>query len=276
VAPDARAPSVLTIAGSDSGGGAGIQADLKTFSAHRVHGLSALTALTAQNTRGVVAVHVPPPVFLRAQIEACFDDFNVAAVKVGMLATAEVIHVVADALERHRPRWVVLDPVMIATSGARLLEPDAVDALRERLLPMASVLTPNVPEAEALIRVSIRTKEDVDAALDLLLRLGPRAVVLKGGHMDEGDEVFDRYADATSRGVFVHRRLRLQAHGTGCSYAAAVSANLCLGHGMVTACRLASDYVAEALQGGYRPGNSAVLVLDHAAAFDPENKKAGE
>jgi len=276
VAPDARPPSALTIAGSDSGGGAGIQADLKTFSAHRVHGLSAVTALTAQNTRGVAAVHVPPPAFLRAQIEACFDDFNVAAVKVGMLATADVIHVVADALERHGPRWVVLDPVMIATSGARLLEPDAIDALRVRLLPMASVLTPNVPEAEALIDAPIRTKNDVDAALDRLLRLGSRAVMLKGGHMDEGDEVYDRYADAASRELFVHRRLLLQAHGTGCSFAAAVAANLCLGHGMATACRLASDYVAEGLHDGYRPGNSGVLVLDHGAGLKPRNKKAGE
>lgn len=137
--------SALTIAGSDSGGGAGIQADLKTFAAHRVHGLSALAALTAQHTRGVTAVHVPDLGFLRAQIDACFDDFDVRAVKLGMLATAEVIHAVADALERHRPRWLVLDPVMVATSGARLLEPSALEALRTRLLPLASVVTPNLP-----------------------------------------------------------------------------------------------------------------------------------
>ncbi|MFL6592309.1 MAG: bifunctional hydroxymethylpyrimidine kinase/phosphomethylpyrimidine kinase [Luteimonas sp.] len=276
MAPDARPPSALTIAGSDSGGGAGIQADLKTFSAHRVHGLSAVTALTAQNTGGVFAVHVPPPAFLRAQIDACFDDFNIAAVKVGMLATAEVIHVVADALDRHRPPWIVLDPVMIATSGARLLEADAVDALRARLLPMASVITPNVPEAEALIDATIRTQDEADAALLRLLHLGCRAVMLKGGHLEEGDKVFDRYVEASSREVFAHRRLLLQAHGTGCSFAAAVAANLCLGHDMAIACRLASDYVARGLQDGYRPGSSDVLVLDHAAARRPENKKAGE
>ena len=142
--------SALTIAGSDSGGGAGIQADLKTFAAHRVHGLSALAALTAQHTRGVSAVHVPDTGFLRAQIDACFDDFEVRAVKLGMLATAEVIHAVADALEHYRPTWLVLDPVMVATSGARLLEPSALDALRTRLLPLASVVTPNLPEAELL------------------------------------------------------------------------------------------------------------------------------
>ena len=134
-----RVVSALTIAGSDSGGGAGIQADLKTFAAHGVHGLSAIAALTAQNTRGVTAVHVPPLDFLKAQIDACFDDFNVGAVKLGMLANAAVIHAVADALEHYRPAHVVLDPVMIATSGAKLLEDAALDALRARLLPLATI-----------------------------------------------------------------------------------------------------------------------------------------
>ncbi|MGO4779370.1 bifunctional hydroxymethylpyrimidine kinase/phosphomethylpyrimidine kinase, partial [Lysobacter sp. 2RAB21] len=143
--PSPRPPSALTIAGSDSGGGAGIQADLKTFAAHRVHGLSAIAALTAQHTRGVSAVHVPDTGFLRAQIDACFDDFDIRAVKLGMLATAEVILAVADALEHYRPQYIVLDPVMVATSGARLLEPSALDALRTRLLPLASVITPNLP-----------------------------------------------------------------------------------------------------------------------------------
>ena len=147
----ARPVSALTIAGSDSGGGAGIQADLKTFAAHGVHGLSALAALTAQNTRAVTAVHLPPPAFLRAQVDACFDDFAVRAVKIGMLASAPVIHAVADALEAWNPRHVVLDPVMVASSGARLLQPAALKALRERLLPMATVLTPNIPEAELLL-----------------------------------------------------------------------------------------------------------------------------
>ena len=146
-----RPTSALTIAGSDSGGGAGIQADLKTFAAHGVHGLSAIAALTAQHTRGVTAVHVPPVSFLRAQIEACFDDFRIGAVKLGMLATAEVIHAVADALQAHGPRQVVLDPVMVATSGAKLLADDALDAMRNRLLPLATVLTPNIPEAELLL-----------------------------------------------------------------------------------------------------------------------------
>ena len=139
--PDARPPSVLTIAGSDSGGGAGIQADLKTFAALGLHGLSAIAALTAQHTRGVAAVHVPPVAFLRAQIDACFDDFRIGAVKLGMLANKEVIDAVADALEHHRPAFIVLDPVMVATSGARLLEPDALDALRARLFPLATIIS---------------------------------------------------------------------------------------------------------------------------------------
>ena len=141
----------LTIAGSDSGGGAGIQADLKTFAAHRVHGLSAIAALTAQHTRGVTAVHVPPLDFLRAQIDACFDDFNIGAVKIGMLANVSVINTVADALETHGAPPLVLDPVMIATSGARLLESDALQALRTRLIASAAVLTPNLPEAALLL-----------------------------------------------------------------------------------------------------------------------------
>jgi Hydroxymethylpyrimidine/phosphomethylpyrimidine kinase len=138
--------SALTIAGSDSGGGAGIQADLKAFAAHGVHGLSAIAALTAQHTRGVTAVHVPPLDFLQAQIDACFDDFQVHAVKLGMLANADVIHLVADALEKYQPTHVVLDPVMVATSGAKLLEDSALRAMRERLLPLATLLTPNTPK----------------------------------------------------------------------------------------------------------------------------------
>ncbi|HRO28714.1 MAG TPA: bifunctional hydroxymethylpyrimidine kinase/phosphomethylpyrimidine kinase, partial [Luteimonas sp.] len=157
--------SALTIAGSDSGGGAGIQADLKTFAAHGVHGLSAIAALTAQHTRGVTAVHVPPVAFLRAQIDACFDDFDVAAVKLGMLANAEVIHAVADALEVHRPRLLVVDPVMVATSGARLLEDAALDALRSRLLPLADLVTPNTPEAELLAGQRIAGADDAERAV---------------------------------------------------------------------------------------------------------------
>ena len=161
-------PCALTIAGSDSGGGAGIQADLKTFAAHRVHGLSAIAALTAQHTRGVTAVEVPAAAFLRAQIDACFDDFEVGAVKLGMLATAEVIHTVADALERYQPPHIVLDPVMVATSGARLLQTDALDALRNRLLPLATLVTPNLPEAELLLDTAIADRQSMQRRMRTL------------------------------------------------------------------------------------------------------------
>lgn len=273
---DPRPACVMTIAGSDSGGGAGIQADLKTFAAHGVHGLSAITALTAQNTRSVAAVHVPPAAFLRAQLDACFDDFRIVAVKLGMLATADVIHGVVDALEEYRPEWIVVDPVMIATSGARLLDPDAINAMRARLLPLASLLTPNIPEAEALLGSAIDTPDAAEDALAELLRLGPQAVLLKGGHLDEGDSVLDRYADGVHRELFEHPRLPVQAHGTGCTLAAAAAANLCQGKEMPAACRLASDYVGRALRRGFRPGNSGVLVLDHAAHTFAGNKKAGD
>jgi hydroxymethylpyrimidine/phosphomethylpyrimidine kinase len=274
--PDPRPRCALTIAGSDSGGGAGIQADLKTFAALGVHGLSAITALTAQNTRGVVAVHVPPVAFLRAQIDACFNDFDIAAVKLGMLATADVIHAVADALEQWRPRWIVVDPVMIATSGARLLDPDAIDALRTRLLPLASVLTPNIPEAEALLGNRIATAVDASRSLSDLLALGSKAVLLKGGHLQEGDAVMDRYAEAGTHASFEHPRLPLTAHGTGCTFAAAVAAFLAREASPADACRQASDFVGRSLQAGYRPGRADLVVLAHGAAFTAGNKKADE
>ncbi|HVR82252.1 MAG TPA: bifunctional hydroxymethylpyrimidine kinase/phosphomethylpyrimidine kinase [Luteimonas sp.] len=259
----------LTIAGSDSGGGAGIQADLKTFAAHGVHGLSAITALTAQHTRGVTAVHVPPVAFLRAQINACFDDFEIGAVKLGMLATAEVIHAVADALERHRPPYVVLDPVMVATSGAALLANDALDALRTRLLPLATILTPNIPEAELLLGGSIENADSANAALENLRAMGPYAVLLKGGHLDEGAQVVDRYADADTSSVFIHPRIAVNAHGTGCTLASAIAANLCRGATLPAASGSAIDYVATALRGGYTPGRSSILVLAHFSAPPP-------
>jgi hydroxymethylpyrimidine/phosphomethylpyrimidine kinase len=277
---NSRPICALTIAGSDTGGGAGIQADLKTFAAHGIHGLSAIAALTAQHTRGVTAVHVPPVAFLRAQIDACFDDFRIGAVKIGMLATAKVIYAVADALERHKPPAIVLDPVMVATSGAKLLANDALDALRARLLPLATLLTPNIPEAEWLLGRVIVNLDDADAALLQLRVLGARAVLLKGGHLNKGPEVIDRYDDGISNATFRHERIPVDGHGTGCTLASAVAANLCLGKPLAVACREASDYVFRALSEGYRPGCGDVVVLDHCgssnARLRPKNKKAGD
>ncbi|MCL1633264.1 bifunctional hydroxymethylpyrimidine kinase/phosphomethylpyrimidine kinase [Luteimonas sp. SX5] len=263
---DDRIVSALTIAGSDSGGGAGIQADLKTFAAHGVHGLSAIAALTAQHTRGVAAVHVPPVGFLRAQIDACFDDFAVGAVKLGMLANAEVIAAVAGALRAHAPAFVVLDPVMVATSGARLLEPEALQALRERLLPLASVVTPNLPEAELLLGHAIADLDGMRAAAAELRELGARTVLLKGGHLIDDGDVVDVYADADGLREIAHPRLRIQAHGTGCTLASAIAAGLCLGFPIADACAAATDYVHRALRQGYRPGSGDIVVLDHFGA----------
>ena len=261
-----RARSALSIAGSDSGGGAGIQADLKTFAAHRVHGLSAIAALTAQHTRGVIAVNVPPMEFLRAQLDACFDDFDIGAVKLGMLANAQVIGVVADALQARRPPFIVLDPVMIATSGAKLLEDGALLALRTRLLPLASLVTPNLPEAELLLGHAIADLAAMHAAANELLVLGARTVLLKGGHLQGDGDVVDLFADATGIREVAHPRLRIEAHGTGCTLASAIAANLCLGLPMAEACAAAADYVHAALRTGYRPGRGDIVVLDHFGA----------
>ncbi len=259
---ESRRTGVLTIAGSDSGGGAGIQADLKTIAAYGLHGLSAIAALTAQNTRGVSAVHVPPSAFLRAQLDACFDDFNIAAVKIGMLANARVINVVADVLEQRRPAFIVLDPVMVASSGATLLDARALHALRIRLLPMATVLTPNIPEAELLLGHAIEDGADAEAALVELLELAAPAVLLKGGHL-AGRELVDRLDDGRQLHEFVHERLKVEGHGTGCTLASAIACNLALGASLADACADAAEYVNGALRHAYTPGTGAVSVLDH-------------
>lgn len=261
-APDARRSSVLTIAGSDSGGGAGIQADLKTIAAYGLHGLSAIAALTAQNTRGVSAVHVAPSALLRAQLDACFDDFNIAAVKIGMLANARVINVVADVLEQRHPAFIVLDPVMVASSGATLLDPRALQALRTRLLPMATVLTPNIPEAELLLGHAIEDGADAEAALVELLELGASAVLLKGGHL-AGRELVDRLDDGRHLHEFVHERLKVEGHGTGCTLASAIACKLALCASLADACADAADYVNGALRHSARPGKGPLSVLDH-------------
>ncbi len=258
-----RPSSVLTIAGSDSGGGAGIQADLKTFAAHHLHGLSAIAALTAQHTRGVTAVHAPPVAFLRAQIDACFDDFDIRAIKIGMLATADIVEAVVEALTAHPDIPVVLDPVMIATSGAKLLDDDALDALRTHLIPRATVLTPNIPEAELLLGHPIADAVTARDALQALRKLGVRGVLLKGGHLDEGDSVVDRYHDDIA--PFEHRapRLDIDGHGTGCTLSSAIAARLARGDSAAEACRAGIDYVHATMRDAYQPGRSAISVLGH-------------
>ncbi len=255
--------SVLTIAGSDSGGGAGIQADLKTFAVYGMHGLSAVAALTAQNTQGVRAVHVPPLAFLRAQLDALFEDFRIEAVKVGMLANTEVVELVAEALARHAPKHVVVDPVMVASTGARLLDGNALKAMREKLFPLATVITPNIPEAELLLDRKIPDADAASRALDGLLAIGTSAVLLKGGHLDEGDSVVDRLAEGRRRTEFRHPRLNQKGHGTGCTLSSAIAASLASGMALRDVCEDAIDYVYVALKRAYQPGQGELAVLDH-------------
>ncbi|KMO29738.1 hydroxymethylpyrimidine kinase [Methylobacterium variabile] len=240
----------VTIAGSDSGGGAGIQADLKTFSALGVYGASVLTALTAQNTRGVQAIHDVPPDFVARQIESVFSDLAVAAVKIGMLARAPVIAAVAEGLARHAPGLpVVLDPVMVATSGDRLLADDAVEALRRDLLPRAAVLTPNLPEAAALLGEG--TAADEAAMLDQgrrLLALGPRAVLMKGGHASGPESVDLLVGPGDSVLRLAGPRIETRnTHGTGCTLSAAIAAGLARGLPLPEAVEGAKAYLSAAL-----------------------------
>ncbi|GGP27373.1 bifunctional hydroxymethylpyrimidine kinase/phosphomethylpyrimidine kinase [Silvimonas amylolytica] len=215
----------LTIAGSDSGGGAGIQADLKTFSALGAYGMSVLTALTAQNTTGVSAVHPVPPEFVTAQIDAVFSDIRVDAVKLGMLATAPIIEAVAAGLARYEPAHVVLDTVMIAKGGHPLLASDAVSAIRERLLPLSSLITPNLPEAAALLECDVATTEDeMRNQGHALIAGGARAVLMKGGHLG-GAESPDWLITAQSETRFANPRIATRnTHGTGCTLSAALAA----------------------------------------------------
>ncbi|HEY8490811.1 MAG TPA: bifunctional hydroxymethylpyrimidine kinase/phosphomethylpyrimidine kinase [Dehalococcoidia bacterium] len=244
--------TALTIAGSDSGGGAGIQADLKTFSALGVYGTSAITAITAQNTVAVTQVLALPPDLVAAQIDAVLSDIGADAVKTGMLANAGVIEAAADRLRAYGVTNLVVDPVMVAKSGARLLEPEAVEALRTRLLPLATVVTPNVPEAEALVGRPLQETEDLRRAAAEIAALGPAAVVMKGGHRP-GPEVVDLLY---YQGAFIEfRGPRIETgstHGTGCTFASAVAAGLARGLTIPEAVGQAKVYVTEALR--HAPG----------------------
>src|SRR5215470_11419677 len=238
----------VTIAGSDSGGGAGIQADLKTFSALGVYGASVITALTAQNTIGVSAIHDVPAQFVGAQIDAVFSDLEVGAVKIGMLSQAPVIEVVAAGLERWRQVNVVLDPVMVAASGDRLLAPQAIATLTRVLIPRALVITPNLPEAAALLETSIASNEsEMRAQAERLLGLGAKAVLIKGGHA-EGAESVDLLVAPTAHVRFAAQRIDTRnSHGTGCTLSSAIAAGLAKGQSLAEAIGTAKAYVTAAI-----------------------------
>jgi len=250
---------VLTIAGSDSGGGAGIQADLKTFAALGCYGTSAITALTAQNTLGVSAIHPVPPDFAAAQIAAVFEDIGADAVKIGMLYSAQLIRAVAEQLRKYAAGNIVLDPVMVAQSGDRLLEDDAVGAIRDYLMPLSNVVTPNIPEAEVLVGRRIRSLEDMQAAAHDLGRYGSEAVLLKGGHLEEADSSDLFYLCRENRFVTLaaERITSRNTHGTGCTLSSAIAAYLARGEHLENAVRQAKTYITAALRAGaaYRLGN---------------------
>lgn len=245
-----RIPRALTIAGSDSGGGAGIQADLKTFAALRVHGASALTSITAQNTRTVTAIQDVAPHVIRAQIDAVVADIGVDAAKTGMLHTSTIIHTVAEALRHYRLPTVV-DPVMIAKSGAHLIKPAAIKTLTMELLPQATVVTPNAREAEVLAGMKLHRLEDAERAAKRIADLGPQAVVVKGGHLETDDTVTDTLYYEGEYTKFTAPRINTQTtHGTGCSFSAAIAAYLAKGERIVEAVRQAQTFVVQAIRFG--------------------------
>jgi hydroxymethylpyrimidine/phosphomethylpyrimidine kinase len=241
-------PIALTVAGSDSSGGAGIQADLKTFAALGVYGASVVTALTAQNTQGVTGIHQVPADFVTAQIDAVFADLAVGAVKIGMVAELPVIDAIAAGLAKWQPMHVVLDPVMVATSGDRLLKADAVDALRTKLIPLASVITPNLPEAAALLEEAVaRTESAIADQGTRLLALGSRAVLIKGGHGAGTESIDYLVTGAGTIALPAPRVATKNTHGTGCSLSSAITAGLAKGEDMEIAVRNAKAWVSAAI-----------------------------
>ncbi|MFH0782165.1 MAG: bifunctional hydroxymethylpyrimidine kinase/phosphomethylpyrimidine kinase [Pseudomonadota bacterium] len=243
---------VLTIAGSDSGGGAGIQADLKTISANGCYGFSVITALTAQNTQGVSAIHAVPVDFVRAQLDAVLEDIGCDAVKIGMLFSAEHIRTVADGLQRHGVKRIVLDPVMVAQSGDKLVQDEAIDALRTYLIPLADIVTPNLPEASVLLDRDIRATAEIEQAVVELAALGCGSVLIKGGHK-QSDGCDDCLYLAGEKRLITLPGKRIATsnnHGTGCTLSSAIASNLAKGASVEVAVRNAKEYITAAIDAG--------------------------
>ena len=245
---------VMTIAGSDSGGGAGIQADLKTFAAFGVYGTSVITAITAQNTQRVTQIMELPPALIAAQIDAVIQDIGTSALKTGMLANAEIIAVVAEKIREHRLPNLVLDPVMVAKGGDLLLRKDAIETLRSRLIPLATVVTPNLPEAEELTGISVTRMRNIKDAARCLIDLGAKNVVIKGGHMKgPAKDIF--YDGKKFRELTVPRISTQNTHGTGCTYSAAIAANLAKGEKLEKAVVEAKKFITQAIRKGFAIGS---------------------
>jgi hydroxymethylpyrimidine/phosphomethylpyrimidine kinase len=256
-------PTALTIAGSDSGGGAGIQADLKTFQELNVFGISVVVALTAQNTVGVHGVHEVPADFVTAQLEAVVTDLPVGAAKTGMLANAAVVAAVAEGVERHGIAPLIVDPVCASKHGDALLRPDAVDALRERLLPLAEVVTPNLSEVAILCGVKVRGVRDLPRAAEAVKALGPRWVLVKGGHLPDNASAVDLLFDGDQVLQIASERLGTRdTHGTGCTLASAIAAHRARGLDVPDAVRAAKEFVTGAIRHGLRMG-SGIGPVDH-------------
>jgi hydroxymethylpyrimidine/phosphomethylpyrimidine kinase len=248
-----RIPRALTIAGSDSGGGAGIQADLKTFSAFRVFGMSVITAVTAQNSVGVQGVESLPPAFVARQLRSVLEDFGADAAKCGMLSTAPIIEAVAAALAERPVDKLVVDPVMVAKSGDPLLQPDARAALIGRILPLALVVTPNLPEAEALTGMPVTTRAEMEEAARRIHAMGPRNVLVKGGHL-KGEAVDVLWTGRALTAFSAPRIDSTNTHGTGCTLSAAIASGLALGRPLAEAVREGKAYVTRAIQEGFQAG----------------------
>ncbi|MFZ5863906.1 MAG: bifunctional hydroxymethylpyrimidine kinase/phosphomethylpyrimidine kinase [Nitrospirota bacterium] len=245
----------LTIATSDPGGGAGVQGDIKAMAANGAFGLSVVVAVTAQNTTTISRIHPMPRDVIESQLDAVFSDFAIAAVKTGMLYSAEIVRTVAERLRKHGSPRLVVDPVMVASTGVRLLEPGAVTALIHDLMPLAEVVTPNVPEAEALTGMRVATIDDARAAARKVHQLGARAVLLKGGHLSEApgtDVLFDGATWTVIPGEWIDSP---HTHGTGCAYSAAITAHLAKGADLVAAVRAAKSYITEAIRHGLAIGH---------------------
>ena len=259
-----KLPIALTIAGSDSGGGAGIQADMKTFAALGVHGTSAIACITAQNPCCVTGIQPIRKAMVRKQIEAVFAELRPAAVKTGMLFSTEIIRAVAEFFRKGSRPPLIVDPVMVATSGAVLLKPSAIRALKDRLLPLATLVTPNLDEAQLLVGRQLRTIEDLlDAAEEIHERFGCAALV-KGGHLQLGKDAVDVLFDGKRFTVLKARRVqRVSTHGTGCTYSAAITANLAKGSTMAASVKSAKKYVTEAIRNFYRIGPWTALNHHH-------------
>ena len=258
----ARLPIALTIAGSDSGGGAGVQADLKTFAALGVHGTSAITCLTAQNPKGVCAIQAAKPAIVRAQLEAVFAELRPSAMKTGMLFDTAIIREVADFFAKLRgPKPpLIVDPVMVATSGARLLKPAALRAMQQELLPLATLITPNLDEAEILVGAQMKSVEDLRAAAHAIHQCFNCAVLVKGGHLRGLREAVDIFLDGKTELLLSAPFVRgVSTHGTGCAYSAAIAAHCALGHDLPQAVQHAKEFITRAIAGSVRAGRHFVL-----------------